>query len=89
MRILWVVVALLVWAALSYAFIVLFSGAHVCTILQPVGGSPGATPIADDVLTAGCDRPDVGAIVASIVGLVAIVACAVVTRPAGWGPRRA
>jgi hypothetical protein len=68
MRVLAIVLALLVWAALSYAFIFVFAGSHVCGILDST-----ATPVPVDVQIARCNRPDVGAITASVVGLVAIV----------------
>ena len=81
MRILAIVLALLVWVALSYAFVFAFAGAHACTILQPVGSGPTATPIPVEVLTARCDRPAIGAIAASVGGLVAIVVVALAPRP--------
>lgn len=85
MRLLAIVGAFSVWAALSYAFVFVFVSGHVCAILQPVGAYATASPIPVDVLTARCDRPDVGAIAASIGGLVAIVVAVVYTRPAAPG----
>jgi hypothetical protein len=86
-KILWIVLALLVWAALSYAFIFVFAGSHVCALVQPVGGSPTATPIPIEVLTARCNRPDIGAIAASVVGLAAIVLVTVGTWRGRLGAR--
>jgi hypothetical protein len=90
MRILKILVALLVWAILSWAFVFAFSNSHVCSILQTVatGSGPTPSPIPLDVLVARCNRPDIGAITASIVGLVAIIAVSVVTRPSHRRPSR-
>ena len=74
-------------AALSYAFIFLFAGTHVCSILQPIGGDPSATPIPVEVLTARCHRPDLGAIAASVGGLATIVTATIATWPGRSGVR--
>jgi hypothetical protein len=84
-RYLAIVVAIVVWAALSYAFIFVFAGGHTCTLAQPVGVNAPATPIPDDVLMARCNRPDVGAIAASIAGLAGIIVVTWGTRPGRSG----
>ena len=42
---LWVLVALLVvWSILAYAFVFVFAGGHVCSMLQTVS-QPGGIPV--------------------------------------------
>ena len=81
MRLVGIVAALVMWAALSYAFIFVFSGGHTCSLAQPVGVNTPATPIPDDVLMARCNRPDIGAIAASVAGLAGIIVVTWSTRP--------
>ena len=83
------VAALVVWSLLAYAFIFLFSGGHVCYILQTVpSGVDGAVIDAQRTLSpmtdaesaaqmARCNRPDIGAIFWSAVGYVVIAGAAI------------
>jgi hypothetical protein len=74
---------LIVWSLAAYAFVFVFAGANVCSILQPVPNVAGATPMPIDYAAAAarCNRPDVGAIIASVVGYGVIAAAAIATRP--------
>lgn len=82
-RVLAIAAALIVWSVVAYAFVFVFAGGHVCTILATVPDSPGATPMPVDYAAASarCSRPDVGAIAASVLGYMVIAAAAYMTRP--------
>ena len=83
------VAALVVWSVLAYAFIFLFSGGHVCSILQTVPSGLDGTvveaqrtfaPMTDAELAAAmarCNRPDIGAIAWSAFGYVVIAGAAI------------
>ena len=72
-----------IWTALSYALVSTFAGSNVCYILQTV--EPGATthPLTQaemDAMTARCNRPNVGTLVISLAGYVAIAVVALRSR---------
>jgi hypothetical protein len=79
--------ALLIWSALSYAFISMFAGGGVCSLLQTAG--PGSTPHQltqaemDAQVAARCNRPNIGTLMISGAGYVMIVAVGLVQVTAG------
>jgi hypothetical protein len=74
------IASVLIWTVLSYALVSAFAGTNVCSILQTI--EPGATfPFATfhpltqaemDAMTARCNRPNVGTLLISLAGYVAI-----------------
>jgi hypothetical protein len=59
------IIAFAVWSILAYMFIFVFAGAHVCSILQPVGQAsiPLTQVEMGAQVAARCNRPDWGAII--------------------------
>ena len=82
-RILAIVAALIVWSIGSYIFVFMFAGTNVCSIMQHIPNSPGATPMPVDYAAraAACSSPDLGGIVVSVAGYVVIAAVAIMARP--------
>jgi hypothetical protein len=77
--------ALVIWSALSYAFISMFAGGGVCSLLQTVG--PGSTPhtltqAEMDAMTARCNRPNLGTLMVSGAGYITIVAAGIASMTA-------
>jgi len=83
------ITVLVVWSLLAYAFVFMFSGSHVCAIVQGLGTSrDGSVTEAEakpapmtqaemDAATARCNRPDIGAITVFGIGYIVIAASAV------------
>jgi hypothetical protein len=76
MKWLQLLVAILMWSVVAWAFIFVFAGAHVCAVLSPIGGGPLTTEeMAQQI--ANCDRPDIGAIIVFSVGYLVLAGVAV------------
>ena len=78
MRWLQLLVAILVWSVLAWAFVFAFSNTHVCGFLSPVGGR-ALTQEEMDQQIANCDRPDYPAIAVFSVGYVVLAGVAIGT----------
>lgn len=70
------VATLVIWSAVSYAFVSMTAGSGVCKILQPIvkGETPHPLTQAEmDAQTARCNRPNLGILTFTVVGYVLIV----------------
>jgi hypothetical protein len=77
---------------LAYAFILIFSGGHVCNILEPVGNYRASLTEAElaalmEAKLAACNRPDMGAILVFGVGYIVIAAVAIGLGLSWWRAR--
>jgi hypothetical protein len=73
------IATLVIWSALSYAFITIFPRVGVCSLLQPVvaGETPHPMTQAEmDARVAGCNRPDPGILMFSAGGYILILGVA-------------
>jgi len=69
-------VAVLVWSVLAWAFVIAFSDSHVCGLRMPVGGG-ALTQEEMDQQIANCNRPDYPAIAVFSVGYLVLAGVAI------------
>ena len=84
------IAALVIWTVLSYALISMFSGSHVCALVNPHQPTP-MSQAEMDAITAGCNRPNIGTILAAVAGYFVILvagAMSMIARPEVSPPSR-